>query len=65
MLERINQQNKAIWDAILKINKKVDNLLRVHEKMIREDDLGDKFWEVIIRKFLCLLTSPVLKSVSL
>jgi hypothetical protein len=52
VLERIIQQNKEIWGAILKLNRKVDNLFQLHKKMIREDDLGDKFWEVIIRKFL-------------
>jgi hypothetical protein len=39
----------VIWGAMEKINKKVDNLLSVYKKMIREDDLGEKFWEVIIR----------------
>ena len=52
MLEWIIQQNKAIWCAILKLNKKVDDLLHVHKKMIREDDLEDKFWKIIIQKFL-------------
>jgi hypothetical protein len=61
VLERIIEQNKAIWKAIVKINNKLDNLAGVQKKLIREDNLGKKFWEVIILKFLWPLTSLFLK----
>ena len=61
VLERIIEQNKAIWNAILKVNKKLDNLTGVQKKMIREDSLGKNFWEVIILKLLWPLTSLFLK----
>ena len=65
VLERIIEQNKAIWNAILKVNKKLDNLTGVQKKMIREDSLGKNFWEVIILKLLWPLTSLFLKYFSL
>lgn len=59
-LERIIKQNKAIWSATLKINKKLDNLTGVQKKMIREDSLGKNFWEIAARKICSLLAKETM-----
>jgi len=60
VLERIIEQNKAIWKAIVKINNKLDNLAGVQKKMIREDNLGKKFWEIATRKICSLIAKETM-----
>jgi len=52
VLERIIEQNKAIWKAIVKINNKLDNLAGVQKKMIREDNLGKNSGRLLHAKYV-------------
>jgi len=45
-LERLNDQNKAIWKNQLKQDKKLEEISKVLKKMHQEDTLTSNFFEV-------------------
>ena len=48
-LERLNNQNKAIWKNQIKQEKKLDEIDKVLKKIHYEDTLAPTFFEVSIK----------------
>ena len=48
-LERLNNQNKAIWKNQIKQGKKLDEIDKVLKKIHHEDTLTPTFFEVSIK----------------